>query len=155
MPYLNLLANHHQETYFHTLRVCSLSLDLGLENGLQPPLIDYLGYASLLHDIGKTLVPRNLLTKSTGLNSLEQQMMREHVRLGFRVLEKFEPAIVKEIVVGHHEFSNAPYPRNGYDRRKTTRYPNRRKRHQASVDRAIQILAVADMFDALVQPARL
>lgn len=150
--YLNYLKNHHQETYLHTLRVCSLSLDLGFENGMDSATLIGLGYASLLHDIGKALIPRDILVKTTGLNTLEQEIMREHVRLGFRILDEFKPEIVKEIVVSHHEFGKIPYPRNGYDRRNASREFDQRRKPDPALSCAVQILAIADMFDALVQP---
>ena len=150
--YLSVLAHHHQDTYLHTLRVSALCIDIGLENELDPPLLMHLGYAGLLHDIGKALVPKELLTKTTQLSSLEQHMMREHVRLGFRILEEFKPEIVKEIVVGHHEFSNSPYPRDGFDRRFALRRSNQRRDQHENIGQAVQILVVADIFDALIQP---
>jgi HD-GYP domain-containing protein (c-di-GMP phosphodiesterase class II) len=150
--YLDFLANHHRETYLHTLRVCSLSLDLGLENNLDTPTLMNLGHASLLHDIGKALIPKDLLAKTTGLDSLEQQIMREHVRLGFHLLDEFKPDIVKQIVAGHHEFSRFPYPRSGSERRQAPRASEPRRNRNPTIDRAVQILAIADMSDALVQP---
>lgn len=150
--YLDFLTNHHRETYLHTLRVCSLSIDLGLENNLDSPTLMNLGYASLLHDIGKALIPKDLLAKTTGLDSMEQQIMREHVRLSFRVLEEFKPDVVKQIVVGHHEFNRKPYPRNGADRRQGYRASSPRRSYDPAIDRTIQILAITDMFDAMVQP---
>lgn len=150
--YLGFLKNHHRETYLHTLRVCSLSIDLGLENNLDTPTLINLGHASLLHDIGKVLIPKDLLTKTTGLDSMEQQIMREHVRLGFRLLDEFKPDIVKQIVVGHHEFNRVPYPRNGYDRRQAARQSKPRRKINPTINRTVQILAIADMFDAMVEP---
>ncbi len=150
--YLEFLTHHHPETYFHTLRVCLLSLDLGLENTLDFPALLNLGYASLLHDIGKALIPKDLLSKTSDLDALEQQIMREHVRLGFRLLDDFKPDIVKQIVVRHHEFNRKPYPRNGSDQRQPPAASNLRRDLDSTINRMVQILAIADMFDALIQP---
>ena len=94
-------------------------------------------------------LPADVLSKTTVLNSSDRASLNEHARLGFLALENFEPEIVKQIVVAHHEYQNKPYPRDGIDRRKTERSsPGRRSnRSQAAV--LAQIVAVADMFDAL------
>ncbi len=146
---LEKLKSDQRSIYEHSLRVAVLSLDLGFENQLDQPDLYYLGYAGLLHDIGKASLPADILSKRTALNSTDRALLNEHARLGFLALESFEPEIVKHIVVAHHEYQNKPYPRNGIDRRKTGRGgPDRRSnRSQAGV--LAQILAAADMFDAL------
>jgi HD-GYP domain-containing protein (c-di-GMP phosphodiesterase class II) len=75
--------------------------------------------------------------------------LNEHARLGFLALESFKPEIVKHIVVAHHEYQNKPYPRNGIDRRKTERSGPDRRSNRSQVEALAQIVAVADMFDAL------
>jgi len=146
---LGKVKSDQRSIYEHSLRVAILSLDLGFENHLDQPDLNHLGYAGLLHDIGKASLPADILSKRTALNSNDRASLNEHARLGFLALENFEPEIVKHIVVAHHEYQNKPYPRNGIDRRETERGgPDRRSnRSQAGV--LAQILAAADMFDAL------
>ena len=146
---LGKLKSDQRSIYEHSLRVAVLSLDLGFENQLEKPDLNYLGYAGLLHDIGKASLPADILSKRTVINSTDRASLNEHARLGFLALENFEPEIVKQIVVAHHEYQNKPYPRNGIDRRKTGRGGPDRRSNQSQAGVLAQILAAADMFDAL------
>ena len=135
--------------YEHSLRVAVLSLDLGFENQLDQPDLYYLGYAGLLHDIGKASLPADLLSKRTVLNSTDRTSLNEHVRLGYLALESFEPDIVKQIVVAHHEYQYKPYPRNGIDRRKTVRSSPGRRTTRTQVEALAQMVAAADMLSLI------
>ena len=146
---LEKLKSDQRSIYEHSLRVAVLSLDLGFENQLEKPDLNYLGYACLLHDIGKVSLPADVLSKRTVINSTDRASLNEHARLGFLALESFEPEIVKHIVVAHHEYQNKPYPRNGIDRRKAERSTPVRRSNRSQVAELAQIVAAADMFDAL------
>jgi HD-GYP domain-containing protein (c-di-GMP phosphodiesterase class II) len=146
---LDKFISDQRSIYEHSLRVAILSLDMGFENQLDQPDLSYLGYAGLLHDNGKASLPADILSKRKSLNSTDRALLNEHARLGFLALESFEPEIVKQIVVAHHEYQNKPYPRNGIDRRKTGRGGPDRRSNRSQVGALAQILAVADMFDAL------
>jgi HD-GYP domain-containing protein (c-di-GMP phosphodiesterase class II) len=147
--YLHALEYMDHEIYLHSERVCLLSLDLGMENGVGEPEIRHLGSASLLHDIGKTRLPRDLLTKAESLDREEFRLVRGHVRLGFIALADMQPETIKEVVVAHHEFSDHPYPRSGQVRGQLVRTSADRRRSKPAVRRLTEIVAVADMADAL------
>ena len=57
--------------------------------------------------------------------------------------------MIKQILVAHHEYQNKPYPRNGIDRRKIERSGSDRRSNRSQAAVLAQIVAVADMFDAL------
>jgi HD-GYP domain-containing protein (c-di-GMP phosphodiesterase class II) len=109
-----------------------------------------LGYAGLLHDAEKVRIPIDLLSKDTGFNAREEEIVREHPRLAFEKLRDFEYDVVREIVVAHHEYKSDPYPRKGTDRRKKSRSSTDRRQNNAGVPRLAQLVAIADMFDALI-----
>ncbi len=146
---LAILRDHHPETYEHVLRVCRLCLDIGFENGLGSDDLKALGYAGLLHDIGKTQIPLDILTKTGGLDSQEMIVMRGHVRRGFLELDDLKSGIMKSIIAAHHEFSIHPYPRTGGQRRQTNRQSSDRREADPQIRVLAQILAVADVVDAL------
>lgn len=151
---LTRLREHHEESYAHSCRVCLLSLDLGIQHRLSPSDLWYLGRASLLHDIGKLEIPCELLTKPAALTPQEVNVMRQHVRLGFWTIQAMErelPAydIVKRVAVAHHEFTTNPYPRSGRDRRHLSRLPQERRTVEQNIYYLSQIVAIADMTDAL------
>lgn len=53
------------------------------------------------------------------------------------------------VVIGHHEYIAAGFPRGGSDRRQSTRESSERREADAALASMTQILAVADMSDAL------
>ena len=154
IDYINELKNYDIETYEHCRRVCLLSLDLGYENELSQLDLWYLGYAGLLHDIGKTKVPRSIMSKPTTLNRQEYGIVKRHVRLGFVNMEEIEHyvpeyEIIKKIIATHHEFTTTPYPRTGNDRRQKARPSGERRMAKPRIRDMAQIIAIADMADAL------
>ncbi len=96
----------------HGLRCCILALALGRHLGMgQQQLLD-LGIGALLHDIGKTRVPIEILECGHELNEEEIQLYRKHVPAGIVILENTKgiPEESIELVRLHHEHYNG----NGY-----------------------------------------
>ncbi len=120
----------------HSERVTKLALKIGRFLGLPQEEMDVLHRAGLLHDIGKLGIPKGVLDKEGKLTKKEEQIMREHVRLGLRILEPI--AAYNEVisVVSHHHenFNGEGYPDGlaGKD-----------------ISLGGRIFAVADSFDAL------
>ena len=146
--YLAQLKNHHRETYEHCLRVAFNCRSLSVTNSLPPQDIDLVYNSGLLHDIGKTRVPINILSKTGELTEEEREEIERHVRYGFIFLEGDDFREVREVIVRHHEFSINPYPRSGEDRRRLERTEDRREEDQRFSTLG-QILAVSDIRDAL------
>ncbi len=148
-PQLEALKNHHLESYEHSLRVSLLSVDLGLENHVNDFELRLLGYSGLLHDIGKVKIPLGILSKTEKLTPEEVDIIKTHSRLGFiEIDDSLEYGLIKPIIVAHHEYKMNGYPRKGKDRRKKSRNEDRRKR-KADINKLAEIIAVADMYDAL------
>jgi len=137
-------------TYTHSIRVGLLCLDMGLELCLTTGELRLLGYAGLLHDIGKRRIPARILAKTSSLNAYEKEVMKAHPRLSFLELDDAEYDLVKAVVVAHHEFKVDPYPRQRKERRKRKRYSDERRSPKKLIAKLGGIVAVADIFDALV-----
>ncbi len=120
----------------HSERVTKLALKIGRFLGLAKEQMDVLHRAGLLHDIGKLGIPIDVLDKEGRLTKKEEQLMREHIRLGLRILEPIAGYDeVLSIVSHHHEdFNGGGYPDGlaGKD-----------------ISLGGRIFAVADSFDAL------
>ncbi len=147
--YLLALRRHSHETHTHSLRVGLLSVDLGYENAIAGIELRHLGYGGLLHDVGKLCVSTEILAKPEKLNDEELSYIKGHPRLGFLELQDFGYETVRQIVVAHHEFKKGPYPRTGNDRRREEREPRDRRGFNKIVSTAAQIIAIADIYDAL------
>jgi putative nucleotidyltransferase with HDIG domain len=117
--------------------VTTLALKIGQVLGLTQGEMDFLHRGGLLHDIGKLGIPGNILDKAGELTKEEEQLMREHVRLGVRVLEPIAAYTeVIPIVLHHHEYFNGEGYPDGLA--------------GEAINMGARIFAVADSFDALI-----
>jgi putative nucleotidyltransferase with HDIG domain len=148
---LEELKGHHPDTYEHSERVCALSIDVALQNGLSLRIAKQIGLAALLHDFGKTHVDRAILDKAGPLTPEEFEEVRTHPRVGFVALKHKVPESVRRIVISHHEFKSNGYPRAKRDeRRRGVRKKLSDRRDRAHDERLLaQIVAIVDAFDAL------
>jgi putative nucleotidyltransferase with HDIG domain len=121
----------------HSERVTDLALKIGQALGLDQKKLDDLHRGGLLHDIGKIGIPPEILDKAGKLTDEEYQHMREHVRIGARILEPIEAyAAVIPVVLHHHEY----YDGSGY--------PDGLEGE--GIDLGARIFTVADHYDALI-----
>jgi putative nucleotidyltransferase with HDIG domain len=121
----------------HSERVTNLSLKIGRAMGLSPKDLAIMHRGGLLHDIGKIGTPPTILDKPDKLDAEEMRIMRDHVRIGLRILEPipgFQEAL--PIVAQHHEWFNG----GGY--------PEGLAGEQISLH--ARIFAVADCYDAMI-----
>ena len=73
-----------------------------------------LAVGSLLHDIGKQLVPIDIINKNGRLTDAEMDVVREHPNYGYKILSKDinTYSATREIVHQHHEnWDGSGYPR--------------------------------------------
>ncbi len=89
----------------HGLRCCIHALALGRHLGMGKTQLHDLGIGALLHDIGKTLVPIEILECGYDLNEEETRIYRKHVTDGVAILENTAdiPAASIELARLHHE----------------------------------------------------
>lgn len=137
--YLNLvdIADYDEYTYSHSVNVSTLSLTLGYEMGLEPDKLKIVGTAGLLHDIGKTLVPHEIVSKPAPLTPEEFQIMRRHPVYGYNILKGeniYNDKVLNAVLLHHENFKGSGYPL-GITGEKTNAFA--------------QIVAVADVFDAV------
>jgi response regulator RpfG family c-di-GMP phosphodiesterase len=111
---------------------------------LTPQLLEMVGVASILHDVGKVSTPDHILLKPGVHTSGEQVVMRTHAMIGAKILQRAADmvddfsylAISAQIAGGHHEhFDGSGYPQG---------------MRGANIPLAARIVAVVDVFDALL-----
>jgi HD-GYP domain-containing protein (c-di-GMP phosphodiesterase class II) len=83
---LTTLREFDDYTFVHSVNVCILSVALGRRLGLTKPQLLELGVAALLHDIGKSRIPAELLNKCGALEPEERTVMQEHTWRGVLAL---------------------------------------------------------------------
>jgi putative nucleotidyltransferase with HDIG domain len=121
----------------HSERVTERALKAGRVLGVTPNELENLHRGALLHDIGKIGIPVSILDKPGKMTEEEYRIIKEHPRMGARILEPIAAyAQVIPMVLQHHEWFNG----NGY--------PDGIAGEEISLGG--RILAVADVFDALI-----
>ncbi len=97
----------------HQRRVGGLASSIGGEMDLPEDTLEGLHLVGCIHDIGKIIVPTDILTKPSKLSKPEYEIMKEHPEKGYDILKNFEmPWPVAEIVYEHHErLDGSGYPR--------------------------------------------
>ncbi|WP_051204983.1 HD-GYP domain-containing protein [Butyrivibrio sp. VCD2006] len=126
------------ETGQHVKRVSEYSAVLAAEIGLSSEDTECIRIASMMHDVGKLLIPKEIIEKPGPLTLDETEHMKEHTSYGNELLGKSSGEIIsmaRLIAYEHHErWDGKGYPR-GLKGNAITVYA--------------QIVAVADVYDAL------
>ncbi|MFC1615032.1 HD-GYP domain-containing protein [Patescibacteria group bacterium] len=148
--HLDEIKKHHDESYEHSVRVGLLSIDLANENKLSEEYVKLAGEAGLLHDLGKSGISIDILSKKTILTEHERMNINTHPRIGFIKLDDERYEEIRKVLIAHHEYKKGQYPRSGKDRRSEVRPGSVDRRiPNKMIDVIAQIVGIADMFDAL------
>jgi len=131
------IRERHEHTYMHSIGVCALMLAFCQARALSPEQTRKAATGALLHDIGKTSLPNDVLDKPAPLDHAELIAVREHVTCGLQRLD--ESGINTEecrLVVGQH-----------HERENGTGYPACLKGQDISSWG--KMAAIADVYDAV------
>jgi len=98
----------------HQKRVSILSVRIGQQMALTPSQIENIRIAGMLHDIGKTALPAELLTKTEALNPFERTLIMNHPQVGYEMLMDLGlPINIIQSTQQHHErVDGSGYPSN-------------------------------------------
>jgi putative nucleotidyltransferase with HDIG domain len=128
-----------RSTEEHTRRVAAWAVAIGEGMGLWPGRLRDLALAGMLHDIGKLSTPMAILGKPGALTDAEMDIIKEHPAAGDALLRDLGyDGRIRRVVRGHHE------------RLDGSGYPDGLRGDE--LDLETRILAVADVWDALVSP---
>jgi len=99
----------------HSLSVSQLCGELGITLNLSKTEINVLKRAGYLHDIGKIVLEKSLLSKDNlkSLTEEEREKVRQHPIVGYRILNLFDETLdLAEYAYSHHErWDGKGYPR--------------------------------------------
>ncbi|GAB6141339.1 cyclic di-GMP phosphodiesterase [Methylosoma difficile] len=135
--WLSQLKHKDEYTAQHSLNVCVLSIVLGRHINLSEPNLNLLGLCGMMHDMGKMLVPLDVLNKPGALTPDEALIMQSHTLLGrdlLRSSDGMHPSAV-DVAYSHHE------------RLDGKGYPRAIKKVDMSLFN--KIVTIADMYDAI------
>lgn len=97
----------------HQRRVAQLAFAIARELPMDDGRMRGLYLAAVCHDVGKMLVPSEILTKPGALTPIEFELIKTHVQAGYEILKPIDfPWPIAEIVYQHHErLDGSGYPR--------------------------------------------
>ncbi|MCL2461560.1 MAG: HD-GYP domain-containing protein [Defluviitaleaceae bacterium] len=101
-----------EHTYSHSVNVSLLCNLFGRWIGLCAEGLADITVAGLLHDIGKTMVPDEILNKNGPLTDEEFEVMKRHTVIGYEMLKNQDiPERIKLSALMHHEkIDGSGYP---------------------------------------------
>jgi putative nucleotidyltransferase with HDIG domain len=101
-------------TVGHSVRVALLALQVARAMGANREQLVHIGSAALMHDIGKSKVPQEILFKQGRLTEEEWQWMAKHPRLGAQILieqhENVDPRTIGAAFCHHMGADGGGYP---------------------------------------------
>ncbi|MGZ8174142.1 HD-GYP domain-containing protein [Methylobacter sp.] len=107
------IKNKDDYTFLHSVSVGALLISFSHALDFKHDVIKQLGVGGMLHDIGKTKVPNEILNKPGALTEEEFVIMKSHVVHGCSILRK-SPGIAQvsfDVASQHHErFDGSGYP---------------------------------------------
>ena len=135
---ISALKTSDEYTFKHSVDVATIAMIVAKQQGHSDQEIHEIGVAGLLHDIGKTKVPPEILNKPGRLDDQEFAVMKQHSVYGYHMVKErneFSPAVCLGVLQHHEKINGSGYPM-GVDDSKISPYA--------------RVLAVADIYDALV-----
>lgn len=131
---LKELAGGHMNTTCHIAMGIYSVLSENLKKSIKPNTIKE---ASMLHDLGKVLIPSKILNKPARLNRKEREIMNIHSTLGYELLktQKIDNETLDLVKYHHQNLKHSGYPALNCD-------------HNPS-DIGVQIISTADKYSAL------
>jgi len=133
---ISLLEIHDEYTKNHSENVANISKMIATNMNLNQNEVNNIYYAGLVHDIGKIIIPQNLLNKKSDLTKEEYELVMKHSEYGYSILSKSEELQdIAILTLQHHERIDG------------TGYPNGLFGDEIKI--GAKIIAVADSFDAM------
>lgn len=125
-------------TFKHSVDVAAMAMIIGKKHGLSDQEVREIGIAGLLHDVGKSKIPGEILNKPARLTDDEFEVMKQHSVYGYHILkekDQFSQSIMMGVLQHHEKINGTGYPL-GITGDKMHVYA--------------KIISLADIYDALV-----
>jgi HD-GYP domain-containing protein (c-di-GMP phosphodiesterase class II) len=134
---LTRLKSFDEYTFFHSVNTSALALSVGKHLGYERAPLLQLGTGMLLHDIGKTLIPVEILNKPGRYEAHEFEIMKQHVLRGAEILSSttgLTDMYLKPTLEHHERVDGTGYPHH---------------RSKTDLSQFGLIAAIVDIYDAV------
>ncbi len=135
--YINILLPEEGDmSYAHGLNVALICKKMGKWFKLPPEDCDTLIFSGFLYDIGKFMLPQDIIWKPDKLNKMEFDLVKTHAYYGYHMLKKFNinEHILNATLMHHERCDGSGYPQ-GLQR--------------DEIDNFAKIVAIADVYEAM------
>ena len=140
LTYINLMSPKEEELSFaHGLNVALICRIFGKWLGFSPEDIDILTLCGFIYDVGKNLLPQDIIWKPGKLNVMEYDLMKTHAFHAYHLLSKtnLDQRILNAVLQHHERNDGSGYPQG----------------LQANdIDPYAKIVAIVDMYEAMTAP---
>jgi putative nucleotidyltransferase with HDIG domain len=135
--WLSRIRDRSQYTAEHCVNVGLLAINFGRHLGYEEEDLNRIGLCGMLHDVGKSLTPVDVLHKEGALTTHEFEVMRQHTSDGRNILMSHPDVLhaAVDVAYSHHESLDG------------TGYP--RKLKAAGISQLTRIITVCDVYDAI------
>lgn len=135
--WLTQVKQQDKYTAEHSLRVGILAIAFGRFVGLKEHELETIGLCGMLHDIGKTKVPEDILNKPGRLTRVEFDIMKQHSVFGKEILDEQTGVnkLIKETAHFHHERIDG----KGYPEQLSASY----------LHKFVRMVSIVDVYDAI------
>lgn len=139
-PFIHLMGDNLSDdsNHFHCLNVTILSMILARAAGIDDAeKMREIAQGAMLHDVGKAMIPSQVLLKDDGLTSSEIKLLEMHPGYGVKVMQPVDTLArrVQEIIFFHHEMVDG------------SGYPKGLKGE--ALDQAVRIVSIVNAYDNL------
>lgn len=101
---MRTINSKYMQEQIHTERVSQYCEAIARELNLDKKEVEKIRMAGILHDIGKIMLPSELLNKSEKLTVEEFELIKRHPEAGYQILKSVdEYSTVAELILYHHE----------------------------------------------------
>lgn len=135
---ISTLKTSDEYTFKHSVDVATMAMIIARRLGMSEKQVHDIGIAGLLHDMGKSKVPLEILNKPARLSDHEFAVMKKHSEWGYEILQSkndFNQEISLAVLQHHEKMNGCGYP-YGLKADQITDFA--------------KILSIVDVYDALV-----
>lgn len=133
---IHCIEEYDDLTYIHSVNVALICRIIGMWIGYSEADCDVLTICGLMHDIGKVMIPNEVITKPGRLSPTEYALVQTHTIHGYNLMKDLDlDERIKYAALQHHERCDGKG------------YPN--KHRYENIDSFARIVAIADVYDAM------
>lgn len=133
---LHCMRNYDDATYVHSLNVAVICNIIGKWLNYGKKDLEIITLCGLLHDIGKLMIPAQIITKPSILTSEEFTTVKTHTTRGYSLLKdkSIDPRIKHAALMHHERCDGSGYPYGFYSEQ---------------IDSFTKLVSIADVYDAM------